>query len=81
MSFRDIVNGKDKISKYISVVDENNNVIRQVKSYNNKTKEAEIYKVDDNGKVIIENGEFVVEKVVLNGTRIVFSDFNFSSLK
>lgn len=50
----DIITQDHPFASHIVVVDENDNVINKIISYNNKTKEAEVYAVDEKGKVKTE---------------------------
>lgn len=52
--FTNIVDERHPGAGSILVVDENNKLISHVKSYNNLTKEAEVYKIGDDGKAVCE---------------------------
>lgn len=66
------------ISPYVIILDENDEPIGFVKSYNVDTKEAEIYRTESSGKVgkvvTDENGKAIFDKVVLHGSKLRFKD-------
>lgn len=64
------------IAPYVIILDENDEPISFVRSYNIDTKEAEIYRTEPSGKigkvVIDENGKVIFDKVVLNRSKLRF---------
>lgn len=52
--YTSIITDNDEIASYVVIVDENGNKINHIKSYDVETKEAELYCVDENGRIKTE---------------------------
>ena len=62
-----IIDDKCKASPHVAIVDKNGEEIKRVKSYNIETKEAEIYILKENSKLIDR-----IDKTILIDSKLMF---------
>lgn len=81
-----IITQDHPVAPYVIILDENDNEIGLVKSYNVDTKEAEVYRASNRTTSIVnnvhvmggidldENNKPIIDKVILHGSKLRFRD-------